>query len=166
MPTAIAAIWSSDTALKDNPVFVFWKKNAKTTISDPATNDAKISNFGIKISNQGTWSDTNIGAGSRRPISRNLLICSPWTSESQMNCEKPSWKVAKPTVAINKARRSWFANGLITYRSVATPNITIMPAAMNNAVQKSIPFSVILTKVKEANKSMVPWAKLNIPDDL
>jgi branched-subunit amino acid ABC-type transport system permease component len=74
----------------------------------------------------------------------------------QMNCEKPSWKVAKPTVAINKARRSWFAKGLITYRSVATPNITIMPAAMNNAVQKSIPFSVILTKVKEANKSIVP----------
>ena len=73
-----------------------------------------------------------------------------------MNCEKPSWKVAKPTVAINNASRSWFANGLITYRSVTTPNITIIPAAMNNEVQKSIPFSVILTKVKDANKSMVP----------
>ena len=162
----MAAIWSSDTALKDNPVFVFWKKKANTTINEPATNDAKISNFGIKISNHGTWSDIKIGAGSSNPISKNLLIWSPCTSESQINWENPSWNVARPTVAINNANKSWFAKGLITYLSVATPNITIMPAAINKAVQKSIPFSVIFTKVKDANKSIVPCAKLNIPEDL
>ena len=71
-----------------------------------------------------------------------------------------------PIVAMNRMICSWFTSGRSTTRSMAKASATITPMVRTSAATSGAPRSISPTRVRAANSTITPWAKLKTPDAL
>ena len=79
---------------------------------------------------------------------------------------KPSRKKLSPMVAMNRMMCSWFTSGRSTTRSMAKASATITTMVSASATTTGTPRSMSPTRVRAANSTITPWAKLNTPEAL
>ncbi len=71
-----------------------------------------------------------------------------------------------PNVAMNSTMSGWLTSGRSTTRSMQSASTSMTPIASSRASGAGTPRSVRPTRVRAANTTMMPWAKLNTPDAL
>src|SRR4029450_85310 len=79
---------------------------------------------------------------------------------------KPSRKKLSPIVAMKRMIAGWFTSGRSTTRSMPKASATITATVARSATNTGSPFSVRPTRVRAANSTITPWAKLNTPEAL
>ena len=67
---------------------------------------------------------------------------------------------------MNRMMSGWFTSGRSTTRSTAIASTSITPTASTSATSAGTPFSCRPTRVRAANTTMIPCAKLNTPEAL
>src|SRR5712691_5645811 len=153
IPTAVAAWWSSATARRALPILVFWDKKASTATRVAAVTAANRSNWLSSIP------PTSTGASGIPRLSFLTLL--PQTSSPN-----PCRKKLRPIVAIKRVKGGWLTRGRNTTRSMANARPIMTAVVMTSASHTGRPCSISPTRVKAANSTMTPWAKLNTPDAL
>ncbi|MCY1489743.1 hypothetical protein D9M68_234760 [compost metagenome] len=67
---------------------------------------------------------------------------------------------------MNRTIGERLTNGRSTARSISNASASMAARVAANASQNGMPRSSRLTKVKAANSTIAPWAKLNTPEAL
>src|SRR5215471_12567563 len=84
----------------------------------------------------------------------------------QMSSPSPSRKNVRPMVAIKRVKGGWLTRGRNTTRSMANARTIITTVVLTSASHTGKPCSMSPTRVRAANSTITPWAKLNTPDAL
>src|SRR5262247_1772375 len=84
----------------------------------------------------------------------------------QTSSPNPSRKNVRPIVAIKRVKGGWLTRGRNTTRSMTNARTIITPVVMMSASHTGRPCSMSPTRVRAANSTMTPWAKLNTPEAL
>src|SRR5882724_881761 len=153
IPMLRAASWSSATARRARPIFVRWKKTARMVTRTAAVRAAVISSR--LICTPRTRKDV-----SGMPTS-SFLTLAPHTISP-----KPSRKKLNPMVAMNRMICSWLTRGRRTTRSMAKASPIMTRMVRARAMGTGTPLSMRPTRVRAANSTMTPWAKLKTPEAL
>src|SRR5215471_4605256 len=95
-----------------------------------------------------------------------ILRLSFLTLLPQTSSPSPSRKNVRPIVAIKRVKGDWLTRGRNTTRSIANARTIITAVVIASANHAGRPCSMSPTRVRAANNTMTPWAKLNTPEAL
>ena len=160
MPTDMAAWWSSATARNARPIFDLLKKMASAATISAAMTAAAMSRC---------WKMTTPPNTSHElePVGKpSSLVIIVFGSPPKIDSPKPIRNELSPIVAMKRMMSGWLTRGRRTTRSTVNASRNIMPIARITPSQAGTPSSCNPTSVRAPNTTMMPWAKLNIPDAL
>src|SRR5262245_8361337 len=132
---------------------VRWKNTASTPTSTAAVAAADISSLLMRM--PATFTDS-----SGMPTSSFLTLAPHSISPN------PSRKKLSPMVAMNRMMGAWLTSGRSTTRSMPKASAIMTATVRRSATAAGSPFSMSPTRVRAANSTMTPWAKLKTPEAL
>src|SRR5882724_2178220 len=153
MPMDSAASWSSATARRARPMRVRWKNTTSTATRTAAVPAAVSSSLFNRM--PATLKDS-----SGMPTSSFLTLA------PQSISPRPSRTKVSPMVAMKRMMGAWFTSGRSTTRSMPKASATITATVARSATATGSPISMSPTRVRAANSTITPWAKLNTPEAL